>query len=151
MPLRQVVYVSSGTREYAASELEEIAETGRRNNGRTGITGVLLHYNGNFLQLIEGEADAVNETFARISADSRHTGILKMQDKPIAQRQFPDSRMGLRAIAESEITSYPELFEKRAGSWHVREGAQIDQQLMVLFGTFFKINSGLKTGAGSLV
>lgn len=150
MPLCQVIYVSSGTREYGVSELEEIAETGRRNNARAGITGVLLHYNGNFLQLIEGEAAAVEETFARISADARHTGILTLQNKTIAQRQFPDSRLGLRVIAASEMTRYPELFEKRANGWHVKTDADIDDRLKVMFTTFFKINSGVKTSAGSL-
>jgi len=132
------------------SELEEIAEIGRRNNERTGVTGVLLHYNGNFLQLIEGEAVAVQETFVRISSDSRHAGIFKLHDAPIAERRFPDSRMGLRAIAESEMTIYPELFEKRDNGWHVKDDADIDHKLKLLFKTFFQINAGFEVSAGGL-
>tara|TARA_R110002110_G_scaffold228861_3_gene444279 strand:- start:7686 stop:8123 length:438 start_codon:yes stop_codon:yes gene_type:complete len=142
MPLRQIVYISSGTREYRETELEEIARASGRNNARTGVTGMLLHYNGNFMQLLEGEADAVEDTFARISADSRHSGILKLQDEEISRRRFPDSRMGFRAIAESEMTSYPDLFEKRGTRWDVKTDADIDQKLIVLFRTFFKINAG---------
>lgn len=142
MSLRQIVYVSSGAREYSIAELEEIAEIGARNNGRTGVTGILLHYNGNFMQLIEGETDAVEETFKRISADSRHTGILKLQDDPIDKRRFPDSRMGLRSIAEDEMTRYPDLFENSQAGWQVKADAPIDNKLVVLFKTFFKINAG---------
>ena len=142
MSLRQIVYVSSGIREYSIAELEKVAETGARNNGRNGVTGILLHYNGNFMQLLEGETDAVEETFERISADPRHTGILKLQDDQIDQRRFPDSRMALRSIAEGEMTNYPDLFEKGQVGWQVKTDAEIDRKLVVLFKTFFKINAG---------
>lgn len=140
--LRQIVYVSSGAREYSIAELEEIAETGARHNDRSGVTGILLHYNGNFMQLIEGDTDAVEETFKRISADPRHTGILKLQDDRVAQRRFPDSRMGLRAIPEGEMTGFPDLFENSQAGWQVKADAEIDNKLVILFKTFFRINAG---------
>lgn len=142
MSIRQVVYVSSGSREYTAAELEDITAAGRRNNAGNGVTGILLYYHGNFMQLLEGAAAAVEETFQRISADKRHTGILKLQDTTVAERSFPDYRMGFRAIASSETTSIPELFEKLGAEWAVKPGAEIDDKLIVLFHTFFKINSG---------
>ena len=142
MSLRQIVYVSSGCHEYSAAKLEEITEVGRRNNRNCGVTGILLHYSGNFLQLLEGEHAAVGATYARIVADPRHTGILKLQDEEIPQRQFPDYRLAFRSIAEGEMTTCPELFEKFNSVWNVKPDSGIDPKLLVLFRTFFKINGG---------
>lgn len=142
MSLRQLVYVSSGSREYTATELDDITAAGRRNNAVSGLTGILLYYHGNFMQLIEGPADAVEETFQRISADERHSGILKLQDTEVVKRSFPDYRMGFRAIGNDEATTVPELFENLDAEWQVKPGAEIEDRLAVLFHTFFKINSG---------
>ncbi|MFT7571546.1 MAG: hypothetical protein ACI9JL_002588 [Paracoccaceae bacterium] len=142
MSIRQVVYVSSGSREYTAAELEDVIATGRRNNAANDLTGILLYYHGNFMQPLEGAADAVEETFQRISADERHTGILKLQDTEVEARSFPDYAMGFRAIASTETTALPELFENLGAEWRVKPGAGIDGKLIMLFRTFFKINSG---------
>lgn len=142
MSIRQVVYVSSGCREYTGAELDEIAAIGSRNTATDGITGILLYYRGNFMQLIEGPPANVEATFKRISNDSRHTGILKLHDTLVDDRWFPDHSMGFRAVADSETTSFPDLFEKLDSGWSVRPQAKIDDKLVVLFHTFFSINSG---------
>lgn len=142
MSIRQVVYVSSGCREYTGAELDEIAATGSRNNAAAAVTGILLYYYGNFMQLIEGAPEAVEKTFRRISDDNRHTGILKLHDSLVEERWFPDHSLGFRAVADNEMTSFPDLFEKRDDGWNVNPQAQIDDKLAVLFHTFFSINSG---------
>ena len=142
MCIRQIVYVSSGTREYSSEEVEKIADTGRSNNAQNDLTGVLLYYAGNFMQLLEGPADSVDETYKRIVSDTRHTGILPLQDSMVEERSFPDYRMGFSSIAKDALAASPDLFEKLPTGWGVKPGADIDQNLVVLFRTFFTINSG---------
>jgi hypothetical protein len=142
MCIRQIVYVSSGAREYSSEEVEKITDTGSRNNAQNDLTGVLLYYDGNFMQLLEGPADAVAETYERIVADTRHTGILPLQDSMVEERSFPDYRMGFRSIAKDLLATSSDLFEKLPSGWGVKPGANVDEKLVILFRTFFTINSG---------
>lgn len=143
MSIRQIVYVSSGVREYAPDEVEKIADAGRRNNAGNGITGILLYYNGNFMQLLEGVPDVVAETFERISSDDRHSGILKLQDSIVWKRAFPDYQMGFCTISSEAALPVSELFEKLPYGWGVKADAEIGKSISALFRTFFAINSGL--------
>lgn len=99
MCIRQIVYVSSGTREYSFEEVEKIDDAGRSNNAQSDLTGVLLYYDGNFMQLLEGPAGSVVDTYKRIVSDTRHTGILQLQDSMVEERSVPDYHMDFSSIA----------------------------------------------------
>lgn len=46
-----------------------------------------------YIQLIEGPDDAIDDLFARISADDRHTEIKLEVAEPIKERMFPEWEM----------------------------------------------------------
>ena len=60
-----IVYVSSATRLFAAEDLVALLQAARDYNARIGITGMLLYKAGNFLQVIEGDAAAVNALYEK--------------------------------------------------------------------------------------
>lgn len=64
---------------------------------------MLLLENGSFLQAIEGEEDVINELFETISADTRHSHIVKIISEAIYARQFDDWSMGYASIPRSEL------------------------------------------------
>jgi hypothetical protein len=71
--MRQVVYSSVARGPHLSTrELHEMLGAFRSNNLQFGITGLLLHSHGRFLQLVEGGAAEVDRLIARISADPRH-------------------------------------------------------------------------------
>jgi len=94
-----LIYISSA-RNPSGSDLGDILRQSCKNNARNGVTGLLLHAGGNFLQVLEGEAEAVDHTFNKILQDSRHTGVLKLLRFDIAERQFPDWSMALRSLSD---------------------------------------------------
>lgn len=65
-----------------------ILTSSTRNNQRSGLTGILFLGKRHFLQFLEGEFDAVNKTFQRISHDHRHRNIRIVSFEVIEQRQF---------------------------------------------------------------
>lgn len=89
------VYLSSAASEVSAGELAEILTVSRRNNAAVGLTGALCHYDGSFLQFLEGDDGAVDSTFARIRRDRRHRQILPVFKQEISQRAFGDWSMGI--------------------------------------------------------
>ena len=140
MAVRQVLYVSSGVKKFTDAEIDEILVTARRHNTDSGITGVLFYLEGNFLQLLEGDDDALGETYERIKSDTRHRGLSKLIDETVDSRSFPDWKMGFRAINASEMRDHPELFHFAQGKWLVRDGAGVNQRVKIILETFLKVN-----------
>ena len=83
-----LVYVSkavgSATGSGAGEAVDAILATARCRNPASGVTGALLVTEGRFVQALEGERDAVQSTFDRISLDPRHEQI------EILSSQFAD-------------------------------------------------------------
>lgn len=90
-----LAYLSSAQGVPDPGDLERILTASRRNNAARGVTGMLCHYDGSFLQFLEGEADQVEATFRTILADDRHAGVLEVFRGPIEERMFPDWTMAL--------------------------------------------------------
>jgi hypothetical protein len=92
-------------------------ERSRERNGALGVTGLLLYKDGNFLQVLEGEADVVRPLFGKIERDPRHRGIIKVIDEEGAEREFPEWSMGFRDL---ELEQQPDVqgystFMRRSG------------------------------------
>lgn len=101
--LHTVVYVSSAAYEFATKELEELLTEARALNRESGVTGVLLYSDGNFMQLFEGERTAVDDTYGRIRSSRRHTGIIQLLDEKIGRRSFPEWQMGFARPTTSQM------------------------------------------------
>ena len=116
--LYSIVYVSSATRRLVPSDLDDILEGARVNNRANGLTGLLLHSNGNFMQLLEGPLAALEGALARIRASTRHHQLIEFMREPIAVREFPEWSMGL-----SQATA-PQFLALRTASWKVPVAAE---------------------------
>jgi hypothetical protein len=84
---------------------------------------MLLYVDGSFIQVLEGEPDAVQETYTRILADSRHHQVYKLLDEPITVRDFPDWSMGLRdltALADNDLPEKARHFRYGFGGDAIR-------------------------------
>ena len=103
----QLVYLSSARRPFSQDELVELLRQARAKNERLGITGLLLYKDGNFLQVLEGEDEAVHGLIRRIEADPRHTDTTVLLDEPVAARAFPDWSMGFRNLSDSQVQALP--------------------------------------------
>ncbi|WP_168220554.1 BLUF domain-containing protein [Azospirillum thermophilum] len=73
--MMSLMYRSEALRPPSMLELAEIALTSAYNNRDGGITGFLVHFEGTFLQVLEGEPERVEPLFGRIAADGRHENI----------------------------------------------------------------------------
>lgn len=93
MPLTYIVYVSYMIKKYTVEEMNEFLYEYRKNNEIHGITGLMLHKDGNIIQLIEGKEDDVLQLYNNISNDKRHIRIIKLLQKKIKKRMFGDWKM----------------------------------------------------------
>ena len=98
----RLVYLSAAQPTIRQSDLDEILASSRRNNAAAGVTGILLYGRGSFIQVLEGKAESVEERFAHIRNDKRHSAILTVMKSPIGGRDFPHWSMGYRTIRGTE-------------------------------------------------
>jgi hypothetical protein len=101
--MHAIAYVSAASWSLPDAQIDDIVAGARRRNALTGITGVLLYCDGNFMQYIEGEEDAVVETFARIRASDSHYQINELMNQPILEREFGDWTMGFSRPTPEEF------------------------------------------------
>jgi hypothetical protein len=103
--LKHLIYTSSAREVFALAELTRILESARSGNAKRGVTGMLLHSEGSFFQVLEGEEETLDSLFTAIEADSRHKLVTKIIDEPIAQRDFADWTMGFAEASAAELMS----------------------------------------------
>lgn len=101
MKLWTTLYVSRTAADVAwnGTDLELLLARAQHYNALHGITGALLHHQGRFLQVLEGEQQTVHQCLARIAADPRHTAIQIVHQGQITQRAF--SRWSMKRIHTS--------------------------------------------------
>jgi hypothetical protein len=97
-----LVYTSKATSSVTPEMVELLSRTSELNNKRAGVTGLLLYGSGNYLQIMEGEADRVGPLFERVRKDSRHKNCQVLSRHATGQRCFTSWRMGLIGRLDAE-------------------------------------------------
>lgn len=102
-----LLYVSSATNLFSRTDLEVILDMSRRNNTALAVSGILLYKDGNLMQLLEGEKQAVVNLYAKIGQDPRHHDLTMIWDGTEDQRQFPSWSMAFRSLDGPDARSIP--------------------------------------------
>ena len=137
----QLMYVSTAAWDMKDGDLNAILDLSRTNNRRIGVTGLLLHLDRGFLQILEGPKDAVLELFHAIERDDRHIGVRVLIQQDVPERLFADWSMGFDRWTENA--------PRTAGMFEVTREA-IEQAiptekaaaLAVMLRSFYAVNAG---------
>ena len=100
--LYRIFYRSRQTPEMAGDPdlaVQQIIGASISRNRTVGLTGLLLTVEGNFIQALEGNVDAVRATYARISMDPRHHDLHIISQGPAERRLFGEWNMCARSLA----------------------------------------------------
>lgn len=111
-----LIYISSATKWPSEEELTALLEQARSRNAHQNVTGMLLYDNATYMQVLEGNREDVYEIFASISRDPRNTGIVKLVEEEIEQRDFPDWSMGfkdLKSHSPDELPGFVDIYNGR--------------------------------------
>lgn len=102
----QAAYYSSCSAALSDAGVADILDISRRNNGRDGITGMLLLVDGAFFQVVEGEQEAVERLLKRVEADPRHSGMLRVLGESRPDRCFADWSMGFEKVSAKDVAVF---------------------------------------------
>ncbi len=99
----RIIYLSTVNGYLDEKQLDKLLVEAKQSNLKNHITGILLHIDGDFIQVLEGEEDKVTALFDRISTDNRHKGIICVIKDTIQKRQFENWSMGFKSTNYQEI------------------------------------------------
>ena len=114
-----LIYVSSAVNLMKQDELIELLKIARENNAKLNVTGMLLYHEGNFMQVLEGEEDAVTALYHKIAQDPRHHMVTHIGTRPIKERNFSEWEMGftnLHDIDSDTLEGFSEYLKEPLNS-----------------------------------
>jgi hypothetical protein len=101
--VKRIIYCSQATSDISPEELIALLELARRNNEQTGLSGMLLYCSRSFLQVLEGEPEALAATYEKIFADGRHTALRLLMHEDVPAPLFPDWTMGFEHVDDEDL------------------------------------------------
>lgn len=105
----QTIYSSESATPMQLDDLEEILQHARRSNAAKGITGALVYVDGVFLQILEGNFDAVRELMEKIVVDVRHETITVLKEGEISAAAFADWKMAYVGATAEQVALWAGL------------------------------------------
>ncbi len=94
---RSVLPTESVTR---LADIVAILASARRFNEQHSLTGYLALVDGQFLQILEGDAGSLKEVLLKISLDTRNDRMVVLEQCEIEDRMFSDWSMGCSLAPE---------------------------------------------------
>lgn len=98
--LERLIYVSRATRRSdSLLNLAEILAVSQRNNARDDLTGALAVHDGQYLQVVEGRREPLDQLLNRLTRDPRHEIIAVLARRAIDRREFGEWTMASARIS----------------------------------------------------
>ena len=99
----ELLYTSLSPTGLTDAELVELLESARLKNKELDITGMLIYYDREIMQILEGEEEVVKALYNTISQDVRHTSANVFYQGDIDERAFSDWSMALKVLDEKAV------------------------------------------------
>ena len=100
-------YVSTQVQQLGNDQLLAILEKARETNARLGITGLLMHRDDSFFQVLEGDRDAVLRLFDKIRVDRRHQRVEIVTEGYLPSREYSDWQMAFIELDDQDFSAMP--------------------------------------------
>ena len=104
----RLIYLST-SKSLTDDDLTQLLIKSQKSNRLNDISGILLHKNGEFIQVLEGKKKAVTDLFNVIKKDNRHENIVAFDKKDIEKRYFSGYFMAFNQKHFEKLNNYESL------------------------------------------
>ncbi len=135
-PLFHLGYVSTETGHLDTQAMVKLLIKARRVNTERNLTGLLLHREKSFYQVLEGPEAEVKRTFEGIERDDRHTAVDVLFEGTVEQREFADWQMGfinLDGVELGALTGYSDFLSREDNAKDFLENLSRGKRLALMF------------------
>jgi hypothetical protein len=101
--MHHIIYGSRAVRPFSDDDLLTLLLQARSYNLLHDISGALVYSQGQFMQVLEGDQQALNELYERIARDPRHNQLVRYADKAITERSFEEWSMAFQPVTEAQF------------------------------------------------
>lgn len=101
--LERLVYVSRPAPGTGLSEVRHIVGRAEIRNRQRDVTGMLAWVAGEFVQVLEGRPDMLDDVWACIARDPRHVAVRIVSREAVPRRRF--DRWGLHLLTSDALTA----------------------------------------------
>lgn len=105
--MHRIIYFSAAPKELTKEEINSLFVTTKASNQKMGITGLLVHIDGNFLHIIEGKKENVLQILETSKTDELHKYVIPVYNKSIPKRIFKEWFTGCSAQDFTELKQSP--------------------------------------------
>jgi len=102
---KYLAYVSRQSHVITDKDLKELLSKSRSNNREIAITGMLIYFQGSFIQYIEGKEENVDFLYNKIAKDQRHQSVTELDSGFNQERAFSDWSMAFKKLKNDEAAS----------------------------------------------
>ncbi len=118
--LKQLIYSSILNTSVDWKDIVEISKSSQSRNKENELSGILVLYQNQVLQLLEGESLSITQVFNNILNDKRHTQVNLLNCETI-----PDRRFGAWKLKEVNIDRLDGQFKKILEAFMVKENTSL--------------------------
>ena len=97
-------FISSESTEFKEDNLIELLNYCKKNNKENNITGLLLYFEGHFVEFLEGDKEIIQEMYKKISLDKRHKSVFKITESSNEERKFSDWTMSFPSLNKGKLS-----------------------------------------------
>lgn len=141
MDIARLMYVSKAAPGVDGGTIEDILETARPRNARSGVSGLLVYSGTHFLQLLEGPEQQVGQIFDSIRADERHHDVVVLLTERAEARQFPGWSMGYELLENMDPPRGSGWFQLGQRALEAALPETVSPEVRVLFTSFHVFNT----------
>lgn len=141
--MHQLLYSSQATLTFTEQMLADLLRQARQHNERAGITGVLLYNQEQFVQVLEGSPEALDDLYERLLRDVRHHNLQVLASGPIAARRFGEWAMSFHALAPAPLAHVRGYFAPEHVGQRYQGLRAPDELLLQLIEGFIR-NAGIR-------
>ena len=135
--IKTICYISNKNEDLSNDELDDLLKYLVKKNDEMHISGILMLKNNHFFQIMEGEADTINNLYDAIKKDLRHHGLIKLLETSITDRIFEDYQTNHFSV----LTDYSSLKKLKIYFDWIKEANIIAiDELIALTNNFIKYN-----------
>ena len=105
----ELIYRSVALDKINSLEITKILNISREFNLKNNITGCLLFYKNEFVQILEGDQDVIEKLYAKIEKDTRHSNVILIAKNEKSERTFHNWVMAYHEITNDDISEISKL------------------------------------------
>ncbi|MGB5944213.1 MAG: BLUF domain-containing protein [Leeuwenhoekiella sp.] len=129
--IHSIIYLSAANTTLGHENLKDLLKQTLYNNNARNITGFLLYKNQYFLQLLEGNKKDLRSLYKKITADSRHSNVIKLVDQTTQERTFASYLSGFEIFDNSHCE---ELLKSRIANISTFPSPDIRKKAYIISG-----------------